>query len=1045
VTPLAGQAARWSGRLLRWLAQAVVAVLMLSLLAAGALAWRLAQAPLDAPWLARRIERAAAANGEAVRVGEASLAWNGFRVGGAPLLLRLADVQANGTTTARMAEAELSFPVAGLLSSRALPDSVTLAGARANVRREADGSLAMGRAKPPGGSGGLDPAAMLRSLAQPGEHAGNTPPAWLEALQHVHVHDAELLVDDRQLGIMATLTPINIDLDRDPHGGVAGQLSLVAHAGDQSASLTAAARLHGDGTDLQVAVSAVDPATIARLSPALAAGSALDAPVTLSGHAELGPNLEPRHFHADVAVAAGTLHAGQGTAPVVSGAATLDGAPRAATAALRLVTAARPDAPTTLAGHVEAARNDRGIDATATLGVDQIDFADLPAEWPAGVGGPGTRPWITENIPVGLARNGRLKASLHAAADFSDVTLTAIDGALEGHDLTVSWLKPVPPVEHVNARLTVTDPNVIDIATDGGVQAGGSGGGVRLGRGHVRLTGIAGNHQFANIDADLAGPLADLLHTLSHPRLHLLDRQPIKLGNPAGALTGHLTVARLPLEEKVSLDDLAIRARAHLTGVHLGGVVAGRDVDRGVLDLAASNDGLSIAGSAQLAHVPSRLKVDMDFRAGPPSQVTQSAHVVATVNDRQLASLGLPAQDFLRGDSAVTVDARVRRGGQTDIVADLDLAAATITASRIAYAKPAGTPATAHVAVQLQHDAVVSVSSLRLLGRGVEVAGGAGFAAGRPETLQLDRVRLGLTDMHGSVRLPHGARGYDVRLSGPSLDLSGLLDSLDGGSGKAGSATPFALDLRFGRVLFGPGRSIEGLNATAEQDGAALRRANVSGGVGPARFQASVQPLASGRQLRVAADDLGAALRAAGVWDGLRGGRLRIDGGWDDGKPNPTLSGRAVLESFRVLDAPVVGRILKAATLYGLIDLLRGPGLGFTRLEAPFRYAGGKLALHNAGVFSPSLGATAQGSIDIAARRADISGTVVPAYFFNALPGRLPLVGRLFSPEPNGGLFAATYSMRGPLADPVIGVNPASVLAPGMLRRLLGLSEPPKP
>ena len=33
------------------------------------------------------------------------------------------------------------------------------------------------------------------------------------------------------------------------------------------------------------------------------------------------------------------------------------------------------------------------------------------------------------------------------------------------------------------------------------------------------------------------------------------------------------------------MDDIAIQAQAHLEGVHLGALVAGRDLDQGVFDL----------------------------------------------------------------------------------------------------------------------------------------------------------------------------------------------------------------------------------------------------------------------------------------------------------------------------------------------------------------------------------------------------------------------------------------------------------------------------
>ena len=46
---------------------------------------------------------------------------------------------------------------------------------------------------------------------------------------------------------------------------------------------------------------------------------------------------------------------------------------------------------------------------------------------------------------------------------------------------------------------------------------------------------------------------------------------------------------------------------------------------------------------------------------------------------------------------------------------------------------------------------------------------------------------------------------------------------------------------------------------------------------------------------------------------------------------------------------------------------------------------------------------------------------------------------KLFSPEEGGGVFAARYTMRGPLADPDVFVNPLSALTPGFLREIFGI------
>ena len=84
---------------------------------------------------------------------------------------------------------------------------------------------------------------------------------------------------------------------------------------------------------------------------------------------------------------------------------------------------------------------------------------------------------------------------------------------------------------------------------------------------------------------------------------------------------------------------------------------------------------------------------------------------------------------------------------------------------------------------------------------------------------------------------------------------------------------------------------------------------------------------------------------------------------------------------------------------------------------------------------------TAKGQLDLATRTADLQGTIVPAYFFNSLLGDIPLIGKLFSPERGGGLFAATYAVRGSLDDPSVSVNPLAALTPGFLRGAFGLLD----
>jgi len=588
-----------------------------------------------------------------------------------------------------------------------------------------------------------------------------------------------------------------------------------------------------------------------------------------------------------------------------------------------------------------------------------------------------------------------------------------------------------------------------------GRQAGGSQGGLRIKGGRALFSGFNEPDQFLDIAADIAGPVPDLLTLLRNPRVKLLERSPLPVADAAGQIAGKVTVTHLPLRDALAMDDVDIRTSAKLTGLRLDGVAAGRDLDRGMLSLEAGPEGLHAEGSATLAGLPAQLQLDMDFRAGPPAQVLEKAAVTGTVEVRQLAALGFDASDVLAGSVGLSAMLSVRRDRLGEAAVTADLARAALTVPMLGFAKPTGKPATLAATLHLDGGQVTAISPIRLDGEGVQAAGEATFADGRPDLLRLQRLVLGdFTDLHGEVRVPRAPGDpWRIDLGGASLDAGSQFERAPPQAqppppAAAKPGPPYVADLRFDRVVLGRARAIAGVVAHAESDGLVTRRASVAGrtvttgggsNAGGAPFQLAIEPSAGVRRLSASTNDAGGLLQALDVDDKMEGGQMTLRGSYDDGRPDHPLVGTAVIEKFRIRNAPVLARLLQAMTLYGLVDVVRGPGLGFNRLEAPFRYSGDTLELADARAFSSSLGMTAKGRFDLARETADVQGTIVPAYFFNSLLGDIPLIGKLFSPERGGGLFAATYTVRGPLADPSVSVNPLAALTPGALRGVFGL------
>jgi AsmA-like C-terminal region/Protein of unknown function len=1074
---LPGQAARHAGVLLHRLAALVIAAAVLGCVAVGILAWRLSQGPLELPWLTHRIEKTLNQNLTVghITIGSVALAWEGFRLGAD----RPLDLQVNGFTFAQAAHAngpnrqilaipraELSVSFHALLFGRIIPRALELDRPRISLVRAANGSFLWepGAAAPAPEAAVVEAdvatdvgplLALLKELAKPAASDRSATRVGLFSQVHqLRIHDAALTVVDRQLDATWQAPQVEIDLTRGAKGGVDGTASASLALGDQHARLTATGTLpEGKGPiRLRLRLTPVTPAAIARLVPHAAALSAIDAPVGGEADVQLDDTMRPVALHLALRAGVGDIHVADGTLPITGATAVADAtADHLDVRSLRL----------TVPGHSNGAGStllatgwvDRGADhltGSLTLDLDRVAFVDLPHMWPVGVGR-GARAWVTENITAGVAHDVHVEVGVVADPDLSDVTLTRATGTMLGDGLVVHWLRPVPPIEDGSAVLNILDPDTLEIVVRSGRQQPEPGHtladaqGLLLRGGRMRVTGIMQHDQFATIEAQVAGPLPDALALLRDPRLRLLSRHPLPLNNPAGQVAGTLSVS-LPLENRLSMDQVAIRAHAHLDDVHLGNIVAGHDLDHGVIDLNATDDGLTLGGTADLSGIPASLKVAMDFRAGGQDQVLQRVSVSARPSTQQLAAAGLNVSDVVDGTVGLDATLTELRDGNGALAVTADLSPATITVSPLDWHKPAGAAMAASGRLLLSHDRLTGIEDIQVGGDDVTAAGSVDCTGGKPTLVRIDRLVLGRTEAQGSVRLP-AAEGdpLAISLSGRTLDLSARLAHHTAPHPPPPKPTPpsgphWTLDARFDHAIMAGDHQITALAVQMDSDGGLTRRLDLDGMTGPkAPFHMRISSTGGKRTLDATAANAGELLAALDLITRMQGGQLTVTGSYDDTTADHALDGTAEIADFRMRDAPILGRLLQAMTLYGLVELARGPGLGFSRLVAPFRLTADSLTLKGARAFSSSLGLTVRGTIDLDRQLVTLDGTIVPAYFFNALLGNIPFVGRLFSPEPGGGLFAASYAVRGSLDDPDVTVNPLSALTPGFLRGLFGL------
>jgi hypothetical protein len=297
----------------------------------------------------------------------------------------------------------------------------------------------------------------------------------------------------------------------------------------------------------------------------------------------------------------------------------------------------------------------------------------------------------------------------------------------------------------------------------------------------------------------------------------------------------------------------------------------------------------------------------------------------------------------------------------------------------------------------------------------------------------------------GFLTAPAAGQAWAADFSGPSLDISGIVNPPPSAQAAAPArpAPPpsgplWTANLRFANLILA-NKSAPGLKnlvfAGRGQGGTLLQASAVAWGGAPVRLLVTPETGALDPQaVDVSTDDGGFLLRALGRFDNVDGGTLLLAAtARDDGT-----DGVVRLTTFRLMHAPGFAKVLQAISIYGAGAAASGPGVAFDQLVAPFGLVGQTLTLKGARAFSSSLGFTASGTVDVETGQAKLSTTIIPAYAINALPGKIPVVGKLFSPEQGGGLFAVRARISGKLDDPKVSVNPLSALTPGALRDVFG-------
>jgi hypothetical protein len=1019
----------------------LVALLLIGL---GLLLWRLSAGPIAIPFVTPILEAALAADDSPIEidVGETWLDWSGLtrsmelRISGTSVRER------QGRTVATIPEAWLTISARRLWRLELQPEALRVAGLHLRLTRDADGQIKLFEAAdsgaPAGAGGGL--AFLLAELAGPPD-----PDRPLGLLARVELERLAVDVDDALTGMSVALVDARASATRD-EAGIALTARLPIRAGGQNLAVDLRALYAVQNEEIRVlaATRGVWLPGFAELDPRLAilagvrARPDLDVDfVVRSGKLESG-KLALRARDARIAERAWFAR------EIAVREAALDAR---VSADFRRVDVERLELDLAGGPKLRVAGGVEDLLARPRLRL-RADLADLSTErlvelWP--VFAP-VNPaiWIAENVSGGRVPQARAELELAARdAHWSDVALPRfrLDFAVRGADVT--YVQGLPPARGVDAT-AVMDARRLDFRVSAGAV-----GGIRVEEGTVALTGLDQYQQYAQIEIRLAAPVDEAMRLIDTAPLGLLSRIGETPGNFAGSASVRLST-RFPLLAALQLDSLQIRAEATARDFVMRRAVMGQPLENAELTLRVDQNGLDARGHGDLAGSPAEIVYRREFSAAADPVERATARGRASPETQKRLNLDFPP--YLDGPVGVELSAAATRDGRRTVDLALDLRGAALSLPEIDWKREAGPALGARLRVLLRGDAVTEIRDIDASGPGIALRGRVGFApGGRTMTeIELSRALLdGRADL-AALRVrrdpaAEGGRGRNVfEARGAFFDAEPFLKDKT----PPDPARPdFALTGRFDRLRLGEDRELravtiegrrgqrlwESLRLEARLDPSTPNAAE------PAPFVFSLAPAPDGTQrLSAESPDAGAVLKALDVTPNVVGGRLAARGRTDPARPDQAIAGTLDIQDFRVVKAPAMAKLLSVALLTGVLDSLRGDGIGFRRLDAEFAWADPVIEIKDGRMYGASIGVTAGGKVDLEAETLDLAGTIVPAYAVNSILGNIPILGDLLTGERGGGVFAANYVARGGTSEPDVRINPLSTLAPGFLRRLFG-------
>ncbi len=557
----------------------------------------------------------------------------------------------------------------------------------------------------------------------------------------------------------------------------------------------------------------------------------------------------------------------------------------------------------------------------------------------------------------------------------------------------------------------------------------------------------------------ITAQVQDVFDYIAAQPIGAFDKIDFKPVNTKGDVEATIKV-EIPLLAKVPIEDIKVTVNGTVTNAEIPDAVEGLTLSGGPFEVFATTQEIKVNGTGELQGKPITVEEWHEYfttQGAKDANSDYSSKVIAnvTANDAIRRAFTDDFANYFRGDTASKVTYTKSLGGNADIDLDLDLTETAIIVSELGIDKKFGQRVTATLDLDLQNEALTAVNDLKISGRALSLGNGNikfRNVGSEPVITQASLQNMAFNENRMSVIMKEEGGTLKTNVTGAFFDARPVLgkekdEQIQAQISPSSIKRPEEYGITVAQMRTSDDATLKNVVAYMR-----LRRdenleqfemdadlgANGKKGTLNVRYLPETE---DGLTLRIESNNAGETLRALDLYPYIQGGELQVAGVPLAGGRFGDVRGKARINNFSVAEAPVLLRLINALSFQ---NFMQAGALAFTRLEADFEWKqkaeGDLYTISNGTTSGTSVALTFDGFVDTAEKNMEITGTAAPLSEINNFIGKIPLIGQLLT----GGdaLLAATYSIRGDPDDPSVGVNPLSILTPGIVRKLLFENNP---